>query len=131
MYVRIIHNIYCYLIKIKVNNIWSFILTPYPGTEVWEIAKERGKVNDEDMDWDSLSLQNVDNPLLLDDSVDKEEFKKVFLEGRKKLKYFKWQKIRRDLLSGHVLSMLRNALKNPKLVTDLIFKRHTVSETEL
>lgn len=64
-----------------------FVLTPFPGTPIWEIAKKRGKVSD-DMDWEELRFQNWAKPLLLDDDVDFEEFRQLFTEIKKKLRYF-------------------------------------------
>ncbi|MDP6459383.1 MAG: radical SAM protein, partial [Candidatus Hydrothermarchaeota archaeon] len=63
--------------KNRGDNLWHFVMTPFPGTPIWEIAKERGKVSD-DMDWDLLRHQNIDKPLLLDPGVDLEEFKRIF-----------------------------------------------------
>ena len=68
--------------------IWSFVTTPFPATPFWDIALQRGKVGN-NMDWNLLSLHNAENPLLLDDTIDKEEFLKVFFEGRKKLRKLK------------------------------------------
>ncbi|MDP2750368.1 MAG: radical SAM protein [Nanoarchaeota archaeon] len=64
-----------------------FVLTPFPGTPIWEIAKKHGKVSD-DMDWEQLRLQNWERPLLLDDDVSIEEFTKIFREMKKKIRYF-------------------------------------------
>ena len=66
------------------DNLWHFVMTPFPGTPIWEIAMERGVVS-EDMDWSLLRHQNVDKPLLLDPEVDKEEFKRVFMEAAEKI----------------------------------------------
>ena len=117
-----------YFVKINVDNIWTFIMTPFPSTKMWEIAKERKKVDDYNMDWNLLSHQNIDNPLMLDDSINKEKFKEIFLEGRKKLKYFKWQKIKRDLRQGNIGLMIKNVLKNPKLLFNMVFKKEVVAE---
>lgn len=74
-----------------VERIWSFVMTPFPATEVWQIAKTRGKVSD-DMNWDLLSHQNVDDPLLLDDNLNIEDFKRIFFKSRDKQTYFKIKK---------------------------------------
>jgi len=123
-------NLIDYFIKIKLDNVWSFTLTPFPATEAWEIAKKRNKVNDYEMDWDILSLHNINEPLLLDESITKDQFMDIFLESRRKLKYFKWQKIKKDFINGNILHMIKNTLKNPKLLTNLIFKKHTVAENK-
>ncbi len=74
-------------IKHKTDRLWSFVMTPFPGTEMWEIAKQRGRVSD-NMNFDLLSHQNIDDPLLLDPEINKEEFKKVFFKARSKLRLF-------------------------------------------
>ena len=63
---------------------WAFVTTPFPGTEIWEIAKNKGVVSD-NMDWDVLNHSNVNNPLVLDPSVGKEEFGKIFEEAKQKI----------------------------------------------
>ncbi len=73
-----------FAIKNKADYIWGFISVPFPNTPFWNIALERKKVSD-DMDFRILSNHNIDNPLLLDEDVDKGEFKKIFLEGKRKL----------------------------------------------
>ncbi len=87
--------------------LWSFIATPFPNTLFWDIALERGKVNN-NMDWDLLSHHNLENPLLLDETINKAEFKKVFLKGRKKLTKLKIRLIR-DFI-------LKNPIKASKMV---------------
>ena len=77
-----------YGIKQKAIYLWSFVLTPLPSTPFWEIAKKRGKVSD-NMDWSKFSYHNIDDPLLLDENIDKKEFKRIFLEGRKRLSKLK------------------------------------------
>lgn len=66
-----------FTIKNKCHKIWAFVTTPLPGTPFWEMAKQRGKVNDA-MDWELLDFNNCDNAFMLDPDVDPEEFKKVF-----------------------------------------------------
>jgi len=113
----------------NVLDIWSFIMTPFPGTEIWEIAKKRGKVSD-DMDWRILSHQNFENPLLLDQNINKEEFKKIFLEGRKKLRYFKWKRAK-WLLKNDPYWLIKQTLKKPKYATNLLLKNTLLAESNL
>lgn len=81
-----------YTKKIGADRIWSFVMTPFPATKIWEIAKERGSVSDE-MNFDKLNHQTVDEPLLLEKSIDRSDFKKIFCEGRRHLHYYKWKKL--------------------------------------
>lgn len=102
----------------KAKHVWSFISTPFPGTPFWDIALERGKVG-ANMDWELLSHQNIENPLLLDESIDKEEFKKVFLKGRKKLRRLKIRLVR-DFVLKRPLSAVERVLKEPQNIFRVI-----------
>jgi|TARA_B100001971_G_C18241228_1_gene571076 radical SAM superfamily enzyme YgiQ (UPF0313 family) len=59
------------------DNLWHFIMTPFPGTPLWKIAEERGYVSD-NMNWDLLRHNNLNVPTLLDDNINQDEFKKIF-----------------------------------------------------
>jgi radical SAM superfamily enzyme YgiQ (UPF0313 family) len=76
-----------FCIKNKVSHIWSFTMTPFPGTEIWRIAKERGIVS-EDMDWSKLSHFNQEDPPLLDEDIKLEDFKKIWFKNKSKQRYF-------------------------------------------
>jgi anaerobic magnesium-protoporphyrin IX monomethyl ester cyclase len=93
-----------------VDLIWAFISTPFPATEFWDIAKSRGKVNDEKMDWDILSHSYVENPLLLDDSVDKEEFKRLFEEAKQRI----FVNFEMHYWNRPISWMLKQGITNPK-----------------
>ncbi len=96
-----------FAINNKARYMWSFIATPFPSTLFWDIALKRGKVTN-NMDWNLLSHHNIDNPLLLDENIDKEEFKKVFLRGRKKLTKLKIKLIKEFII--------KNPIKASKMV---------------
>lgn len=93
-------------IKLGADRIWSFVMTPFPSTGIWQIAKDRGKVTeDERMDWGLLSHQNADTPLLLDNRIAGDEFKSVFYKSRRILNRMKYNKIKRFLLRNPVQSL--------------------------
>src|SRR3989338_7680142 len=113
-----------FAIKHKVNTLYSFITTPFPGTKIWEIAKQRGKVNDNMWSKAShltednpFSMENeaktYENPLLLDYSISKDEFKKVFFEARKRLNKFRYRFII-DSIRQSPLETLKYLISNPK-----------------
>ncbi len=101
--------------------IWSFIATPFPGTPFWDIAIERGKVSN-NMDWGLLSHHNIENPLLLDEDIDKKEFKRVFLKGRKKLRKLKIKLISEFILKNPLATM-RMVVKEPKYYATRVVKQ--------
>ena len=91
--------------------LWSFVATPFPATPFWKIALERGTVSN-DMDYSLLQHHGIDKPLLLDSDIDREEFKKVFMKGRKKLRRFKLRLIRNFLLKNP-LKLVFLVVKDP------------------
>ena len=78
-----------------VQRIWSFVATPFPATE-WRANQEVSE----------CSHQNIDNPLLLDKSVSKKDFKKIMLKIRRIENIFKIKK---------VFSLLRSKWRNFQL----------------
>lgn len=111
-----------FMIDNGVDNVWSFVMTPFPGTEIWKIAKERGKVNDIDMNWNLLSHQNMDIPLLLDDCIAIGDFKNIFLQSRIKQQHFRWKKIKYDVLHNP-FSLIKNVFKKPEILYGILFKK--------
>lgn len=59
----------------KLRGFGIYVLTPLPGTPIWEYAKERGMVN-EKMDWSSLNvefLENHEEAIILSETLSREE----------------------------------------------------------
>jgi radical SAM superfamily enzyme YgiQ (UPF0313 family) len=48
--------------EIDPSNVQFNIVTPYPGSELWDIAKEMGVIKSDDLDWDRLVIvgDNID-----------------------------------------------------------------------
>jgi anaerobic magnesium-protoporphyrin IX monomethyl ester cyclase len=110
-----------FAIEHRAKYIWSFVATPFPATPFWEIALHRGKVNNK-MDWNLLSHHNVENPLLLDEGIDREEFKKVFLAGRKKLRKMKTGLIR-EFVFKNPIDTLSLLTRNPAYYFNRVIKK--------
>lgn len=51
-----IMDTYRFIRKSKIDLVSPFILAPLPGTQVWEIAKQRGLVCEDEMDWDAVNV---------------------------------------------------------------------------
>jgi len=83
--------------KAGVSRIWLQILIPCPATEIWELAKSRGKIN-EDFYKDTSSTYNKEKPLLLDPDVPLEEFIKKYKLAKKKCQYFVYKTILKTIL---------------------------------
>ena len=94
---------------IKENRLSSFdiyVLTPYPGTPVWDYAKARGLVG-EDMDWDRLNVHfgvNHEDAVIVSETLTREEVYALFR---------RFAEVKRRIL-------LRKAVRNPKSLLKLL-----------
>ncbi len=104
-------------------DLWQFVMTAFPGTKIWEIAKERGRVPEEVSDWGEYSHYNIENPQLLDDTVDKEEFKKVFMEMQAATDSVKvGKKWVMNKIRSNPSRLVKTALTNPKRTVKVLKK---------
>ncbi len=69
-----------FIYRSNLDSVNVFVLTPFPGTEIWDIAKENGIVS-EDMNWEKIDMGCLENSLAKE--VPKEEFKKIYEEAVK------------------------------------------------
>ncbi|MEK7525354.1 MAG: radical SAM protein, partial [Patescibacteria group bacterium] len=68
----------------KLRGFGVYVLTPLPGTPVWEYAKEKGLVN-EKMDWSTLNVefwQNHEQAIILSETLTRDELYKFILKFR-------------------------------------------------
>lgn len=63
------------------------VMVPYPGTEIWNYAKDKGVVN-EDMNWDLFDMDFIENNekyLVIDDVLSRKDLNKMYLKIRNEL----------------------------------------------
>jgi radical SAM superfamily enzyme YgiQ (UPF0313 family) len=101
--------------------IWNFVATPFPATPWWDIALEKGKVAT-NMNFEELGVHGLENPMLLDDNVDRKEFKKVFLEAKRKLRKMKLKMLKK-MIFKHPVKTASLFLKEPGYYTKRIIKQ--------
>jgi radical SAM superfamily enzyme YgiQ (UPF0313 family) len=94
-----------------------FILAPFPGTEIWEIAKERGIVS-EDMDWGKINMGSIHNSL--SDNVSREELEKIYKEAQKAVKTTSFSKYDIDL--EFIKAGLPQIRKSPLKLASFLFR---------
>lgn len=80
-------NLIKFAYKHKMRFMLVYLLKPFPGTEIWDIAKERNLVSTH-MDWETLTLfidelSDTHQPIMMDKSIDIKEFKKIYNEALK------------------------------------------------
>ena len=71
---------------IEDNKLYHFdisVLTPFPGTPVWDYALKHGFVS-EDMDWDKLNFYISSNPVFLSDKLTRQEVKDITVRMAKR-----------------------------------------------
>lgn len=73
--------------KTGVARLWVQVLIPLPSTEIWEIAKKRGKI-DQNVYEKIPDVYHKETPLLLDPDVPLDEFIKRYNLAKKKCRYF-------------------------------------------
>lgn len=95
---------------VKENRLDSFdvyVLTPFPGTPVWDYAKARNLIS-EDVDWDILNVnfgENHNDAIILSEKLTRKEIYKLFL-------LFANEK--RKIMIKRTLRNPLNLLRNPK-----------------
>lgn len=100
---------------IKENQLFSFdlyVLTPFPGTPVWDYAKARDLVN-EHMDWDILNVNfksNSDKAIILSEKLTRAEIRRLFSQfvkiKRKMKKKAKTKRIEERPVQADLTNML-------------------------
>jgi anaerobic magnesium-protoporphyrin IX monomethyl ester cyclase len=85
--------------EINLDFVDTYVLTPLPGTPVWEYAKKRGLVSD-NMDWGKLDVsfaENHEKAIILSEKLSREELLSLY----------------KTFQSLRYRTMLKNALKHP------------------
>lgn len=99
----------------RLTNFDVYVLTPFPGTPVWDYAKARNLVS-EDIDWDILNVnfgENHNDAIILSENLTREEIYKLFL-------LFVNEKTR--IMIKRALRNPLGLLRNPKTVLKAITK---------
>ena len=99
----------------------TYLLTPLPGTPIWDEAQDRGLVSD-DMDWDRLDLtENPGDKVVISENLTAEELDRLYarfdqVRLRKQLKRFWFRDMPRRLSLAicHPLDTSRNLLRKTR-----------------
>lgn len=73
-----------FAIRNGVMRTWTQVLVPFPGTKIWEMAKQKGNIPKGNIDWNSMQVHNKENPVLLDKSISQQEFLDYYNLTKKK-----------------------------------------------
>jgi radical SAM superfamily enzyme YgiQ (UPF0313 family) len=103
--------------KNRVTNFDLYVLTPYPGTPVWDYALSRGLVA-EKMDWDRLNVDfsvNYDSAIILSEKLTRKEIRALFLRFRNEQ--------RKNAICRSIKTGLRNPSKIPGFLNRKLINR--------
>ncbi len=101
---------YNFIKKIPINLTDIYVLTPYPGTPVWDYAKKRGLVS-EHMQWSKLDVNfqnNLKDAIILSEVMDREEIVGIFKKFYR-LRFFK--NIAGIITHPYLMDLPKTALK--------------------
>jgi len=73
------------------------VLTPFPGTPIWDYAVSRGLVSD-DMDWGRLFFNAKYNPVVLSEKISRDEIFEICATMKKKRQRFQKRRQRMELI---------------------------------
>jgi len=85
---------YTFIQKSRLDLMDIYLLTPFPGTPVWEYAKHRGLVSENMEDWSALDVNVYRSPgkiVILSEVLTRKELIALY-------KKFRWMRLRRNLL---------------------------------
>ncbi len=75
---------YQFIENSRLNFVDTYVITPFPGTPIWEYAKKTGVVKD-DMEWSRLNVNygSNPNPVILSGTLSKQEMDRLFSKFQK------------------------------------------------
>ena len=113
---------YDFIRKSKLSFVDIYVLTPYPGTPVWEYAVQRNLVSD-DMDWSRLNVNfevNWDSAIIMSELLTRQQLMAIYKKFRR-LRFYRmlkalptspWlrdlPKVGLRLIMEYILRMIRN-----------------------
>ena len=80
-----IMDTYDFIRKSKLSFVDTYVLTPYPGTPIWDFAKSRGLISN-DMDWNKLNVNfevNHTNAIILSETLTRERLYQIYKKFRR------------------------------------------------
>ncbi len=106
-----IMNTFNFIRESKLRGFGVYVLTPLPGTPIWDYAKEKGFV-DEKIDWSRLNVEFMDNhqdAIILSETLSRDEIYEM-------MRKFKAEQKRREILDyvKHPKNILRKAYHQAK-----------------
>ncbi len=106
---------YAFIKKLPINLTDIYVLTPYPGTPVWDYAKSRGLVS-EDMQWSKIEINfqnNFQQAIIVSETLSRKEIIRLFKKFYR-LRFFK-----------NIIGIMTHPylMDLPRITTKVLFER--------
>ncbi len=108
-------NLINFMKKEKVDGVWAFITSPFPGTELWKYGLEKGLINN-NFDFDYSSHYNTQKPIFLEKGISLEKFNSIYDKALSELRSFS-----RDTWKNRIKRAVIDPMGFIKKVYNLIF----------
>ncbi len=108
-----IRKTYNFIKMSSLNLVAVYVLTPYPGTPIWDLAREENLVSD-NMKWDKLCIDfsdNLDGKIILSQKIHRKELIKIYFE------FLRLAKKKR------IASLVKNGMRAPKSLIPFLLKK--------
>ena len=96
----------------KLDDFDFYLLTPYPGTPIWEYALQKSLVNNQSMNWDILDVtfHNIKNAIILSGVLSRKELLELA------------QQFQREKIRKRIMPLLKKALFQPWKIPRYLFR---------
>lgn len=82
------------------SRIIVFVFTLFPKTEMWELAKREGKIDEKNIEWEDHTLFDPRTAKMLDNSITMEEYLNYYKLMKKKSRGFMYKIVTKTLLKN-------------------------------
>ena len=89
-----------YAKKKGVARITVYVFTLFPKTEIWELAKDWGRIDENDIRWEDHTLFDPNTAKMLHESISKDEFLNYYDIMKRKSRSFMYRVVRRTLMKN-------------------------------
>lgn len=91
------------------NHFEVYIITPLPGTPIWDLAKKKGFVTD-DMDWAKLDVMSLEDNIILSDTLSKEQICELHSKFKRLQSKMRITSALRHPFKNNVLSIMKQMI---------------------
>jgi len=95
--------------KNRMDFVHLHILTPFPGTDLWELVKDKPEA----YEWENFSMSNTDENMIVADKLSRKELMELYAEMKKEIDGINYSRMEFRLSDVLEPSVLKRALAHP------------------